>query len=128
VVVVVGAAPPPSRPDTPQALNAACRVELLAPPPPKPPAGGVPVGFVPVPLGRCAGKVTPCFFRQDTSAVRVALEPPAEAVVEVVVDVVEELLPHAAMATVVASAAITIIRRSVRRRDLLGELMVRFLS
>jgi hypothetical protein len=108
---------PPKCPVAPQALNAAWRAELLAPPPPAPPAGGVPVWLVDVPVGKWAGAVTPCFFRQDASAVRLAAETPVAedaAGVDVVVEVVDELLPHAAMARVAVSAASTGMSRRAR--------------
>jgi hypothetical protein len=111
-------------------LNAAWRAELLAPPaPPAPPApaapaGGGPAGLVDVPpLPAPGGGVRPCFFRHCSNEVRLALEPPveeADAEVEVVLELLVELLPHAASARAAMTAASAGISR---RRVLLGEFM-----
>lgn len=70
---------------------------------------------VPAPAGRGA-TVTPCSCMHFTNAVRLALD-----VVDVVVLVVdEELLPHAAMSTVMASA---VNPRITRRYGVLGWVM-----
>jgi len=112
LVVVVDA--PGKCPVAPQALKAAWSVGLPAAPPP----GGVPVGRVPVPLpGTWDGGVTPCFLRQASSDVRVALEPlPAEDDVDVVFVLLLELLPQAAIARLAkTTAASKSIRRNGRR-------------
>jgi hypothetical protein len=77
------------------------------------------------PVGTCAGGVIPCFFRHATSAVRVALEPPveADAEVEVVLVLLDELLPQAASARLAVIAPSAGISRSARRRVLCGGLM-----
>jgi hypothetical protein len=119
--------PPPKCPVAPQALNAAWRAELFAPPPPLPPAGGVPVWFVDVPPGTWAGGVIPCFFRQATSVARLAVEPlvvEADADFEVVLELVVELLPQAASASAATIAASRRINVRVRLRVFLGELMM----
>ncbi len=103
----------------PQSFSAACSFGLGLPPPKKPPpAGGPPVPEPPdggrEPAGR-EGRVTPWLFRHATSAARLELEePPAEATaVELALpeledalealELLEELLPHAATAQPVAS-------------------------
>lgn len=115
-LVVVGAAPPKCR-VAPHALNAARRAGLPAAAPP--PAGGVPVGRVPVPLpGIWPGGVMPCFFRQFSSAVRLVVAPLVEAaddVVDVVFELLLELLPQAAIARLVTTAASNSISRNARR-------------
>jgi hypothetical protein len=71
------------------------------------------------------GGVNPCCCRHFTNAVRVALVAPLaeEADVEVVPELLEELLPHAASASVAVIAASAGVSRRARRRFLLGEFM-----
>jgi hypothetical protein len=59
------------------------------------------------------------------SAVRLALEPPveADADVEVLLELLDELLPQAASARLAVIAASAGISRSVRRRVLIGWFM-----
>jgi hypothetical protein len=65
----------------------------------------------------------PCFFRHATSAVRLAVEElpmeEADADVEVVLELLDEVLPHAASARLAVIAASVGISRSARRRVLL---------
>jgi hypothetical protein len=65
----------------------------------------------------------PCFFRQATSAVRLPLEPPVEADVEVVLELLDALLPQAASAMLAMIAASAGISRSDRRRGVLDGVM-----
>jgi hypothetical protein len=108
-------------------LNAAWRAALLAPPAPAPPAEGGRVGAVPEPPPPPrAGGVMPWLFKHCTNAVRLALEPPAEADadVDVVPELLAALLPHAAIARLAVTAPSTGITRSARRRFLMGEFML----
>jgi hypothetical protein len=69
----------------------------------------------------------PCFFRQATSATRVALEAPveeADADVEVVLELLDELLPHAASARAAVIAASAGVSRRDRRRAFGAEFML----
>jgi hypothetical protein len=69
----------------------------------------------------------PCFFRHAMSPVRLALEAPleeADADVEVVLELLDELLPHAASASAAVIAASAGTSRGARRRALLGEFML----
>jgi hypothetical protein len=115
VVLVVDEERPKCWPLAPHALNAAWRAELLVPPAPVAPAGGGPVWVRPLPAP--CGIVTPCCFRHFANAVRLAVVVAlADAAVVVDVVVVLELLPQAAIATLVASAA----RQSITRRPRWG--------
>jgi hypothetical protein len=80
---------------------------------------------VPPPLARRAGGVTPCFFKHWINAVRLAPEAPvgAEADAEVVVELLDELLPHAASARLAVTAPSAGISRRARRRELLEGFM-----
>jgi hypothetical protein len=69
----------------------------------------------------------PWFFKHCTSAARLALEPPVEAAagVEVVLELLDELLPHAASARVAVIAASAGISRRARPGVLLGDFTCR---
>jgi hypothetical protein len=129
---------PPGPPGAPHALNAAwCEAPPAPPAPPPPaPAGGPPAGRVPLP-GAWAGGVMPCFFRHSSKAVRVALEPvvevadaPVEVVALVVVAVVVELLPQAAITTAATTARSrsSIVRPRLLSLDFIGVLSMRVIS
>jgi len=69
----------------------------------------------------------PCCFKHSTRAVRVAVEPPLEEAdvdVEVVLELLVELLPQAAIARLATIAASASISRSGRRWLLAVDLMV----
>jgi hypothetical protein len=75
------------------------------------------------PLAAFGGGVTPWFFMHCTNAARLAVEPPvADADVDVVLELLEEL-PHAASARLAAIAASAGVSRSARRRVLVGRFM-----
>jgi hypothetical protein len=69
----------------------------------------------------------PWFFKHCTNAARLALEPPveADAGVEVVLELLDELLPHAASARVAVIAASAGISRRARPRVLLEDFTCR---
>jgi hypothetical protein len=126
VVVVVDEGRPKCWPLAPHALNAAWRVALLVAPAPVAAVGGGSVWVRPLPAP--CGIVTPCCFRHFANAVRLAVVVALADAAEVVDMVVVELLPQAAITTLVASAVRPSITRRARRGGVLPGLISDVLS